>query len=121
MKIAYIHICVNKREGMDVFVDYLQVEKENETHYILEEQENGMGPRGDALSKELDYEAAKNGYMSLNMPGFIHCDPYEVRGDIYVLEKDIEKGKQMLQQALLYRIDREIKDFENLKQIIAKG
>jgi len=124
MRVAYIHGSVGRREEFEFYIDYLKITGENEKSYFLEDDEDGergISPRGDFLSKELDYEAADDGYSSLYMPGWIKCNSYEVSGSIYALENELEKGKSILKEALLNTLDKEITHLQLMKTMIEKG
>lgn len=125
MRIAHI-VAYAKGEHFgnrfDCEVDFLEIEKEEEDHYIVKDHEDGLQPRSNILYKEINEDAASCGYESLNMPGWIQCDTtWETSGTIYVLEGDVEEGKTLLKQALVENLEKNIKRYELLKNLIQNG
>lgn len=119
MKIAHIHAFSRDGNDLEFYVDYLEIVEEHEDSYTLEDNDNGISPRGDWISKEIDLEAADDGYASLYLPGWVKVDAYETSGMVYVLEHEIEKGKEILKETFIKNIDKQLKKLEKMKEKIS--
>lgn len=121
MRIAYLEAEVSDfstQERFHFWVDFLNIIEESDTRYVLEDEEKGIEPRGNVLFKEVDPDAAKNGYASMNFPFLVKCDLLGVSGSVYVLENEIEKGKHALKEAMIQKVDACIKRCEAFKKRI---
>lgn len=120
MRIAHINASTEYGKTFRYYIDYLTVIEEDKETYTVEENDEGIGPRGDFFYKQVNYDAADDGYASLNMPCWIRCEPSEVSGVIYVTEDKIESGKVLLKEALIKNLDKYIQRYQNLKKLIEK-
>lgn len=118
MRIAQISASARNGKSLRYYIDYLTVTEEDEETYTVEDNDEGIGPRGDFFYKELNYDAADDGYASLNMPCWVRCEPMEVSGIIYVTEENIENGKTLLKEALRKSVDKYIQRYIDLKKLI---
>ena len=121
MKIAHIHAFSRNGEKLDFYINFLKVEEEHEDSYIVQDSDKGIEPRSNWLSKEIDLEAADDGYASLNLPGWVDVSPYETSGIIYVLETEIAKGKEILKKTFIDVINKKIESFEKTKKSIVES
>jgi hypothetical protein len=103
----------------EVFVRYFKVKSEDDETFQLSRSDEG--PRSNFLYKKFNQEGAYDGYESIDSPGWIDAKPYQVTGQIYVRELELEKGKELLKEALIKAIEENVSKFEQLKNQISGG